>query len=435
MKPFVVAIDGPAGAGKSVTARAVAERLGLSHVDSGAMYRAVAWHARESGVPLDSQAALLGLLKRVKLATGPDGILVDGKPVESSIRSAEAGEAASRIAVHPEVRSWLVRIQRSLAKPPGIVMEGRDIGTVVFPRADIKIYLTASPEARTRRRYDELKTLGETPDLGAIEAAVRERDLRDLGRASSPLLRAPDAYPLDTSDLTLEEQVDVAAHWASLARQGPGRMGLIYRLGHDFAAAFSRTCLKFRLEGLERIPRKGPVLVACNHISFWDPPLVGSNVPRLLLFMAKQELFQNRLLGALISSYNSIPVQRGAQARSALRGAEEALGRGSAVLIFPEGTRSKIGRLLPPKPGVARLAAVARAPVLPAHISGSDQIRRSMLRQVTVRIRFGHMMMPPLGAAGGIEHSREYAERVMAEIAALGDGTDGAKARGETEWK
>jgi len=149
----------------------------------------------------------------------------------------------------------------------------------------------------------------------------------------------------------------------------------------------------------------------------------------LLLFLAKQELFQNRLLGALISSYNSIPVQRGAQARSALRGAEEVLGRGGAVLIFPEGTRSKIGRLLPPRPGVARLAAVARAPVLPAHISGSDQIRRSMLRQVTVRIRFGSMMMPPLGAAGRIEHSREYAERVMEEIAALGEsggaGTEG----------
>jgi cytidylate kinase len=140
MRPFVVAIDGPAGAGKSVTARAVAERLGLTHVDSGAMYRAVAWHAQESGVPLDSQAAVLGLLKRARLTTGPDGIQVDGKPVESWIRSAEAGEAASRIAVHSEVRSWLVRIQRSLAKAPGIVMEGRDIGTVVFPRADIKIY-------------------------------------------------------------------------------------------------------------------------------------------------------------------------------------------------------------------------------------------------------------------------------------------------------
>lgn len=432
MKPFVVAIDGPAGAGKSVTARAVAERLGLRHVDSGAMYRAVAWHAQERGVPLDSEGALVGLLKRVNLMAGPDGIRLDGAPVETWIRTAEAGEGASRIAVHPKVRTWLVRLQRSLAKPPGIVMEGRDIGTVVFPKADIKIYLTASPEARSRRRYEELRARGETPDLAAIEAAVRERDERDSGRATSPMVKARDAYPLDTSDLTLEEQVDVAVHWASLARLGPGRMTPIYRFGHDFAAAFSRTCLKFHLEGLEAIPRKGPLIVACNHISFWDPPLVGSNIPRLLLFMAKQELFQNRLFGALISSYNSIPVQRGAQARSALRGAEEALMRGWAVLIFPEGTRSKIGRMLPPKPGVARLAAVARAPVLPAHISGSDQIRRSMLRQVTVRIRFGSMIMPPLGASGGIEHSREYAERIMAEIAALSEGAGDAMARRES---
>ena len=431
MKAFVVAIDGPAGAGKSVTARAVAERLGLRHIDSGAMYRAIAWHAQEQGVPVDSEAALLGLLKRTSLAAGPEGLRIDGKEVESRIRTAEAGQAASRIAIYPRVRSWLVRLQRSLAKPPGIVMEGRDIGTVVFPRADIKIYLTASPEARSRRRYEELRARGEEADLTEIEAAVRERDLRDSGRASSPMLPAPDAYPLDTSNLSLGEQVDVAVEWAEKARLGPGRMGLIYRFGHDLAALFSRTCLKFHLEGLERIPRKGPLIVACNHISFWDPPLVGSNIPRLLLFMAKQELFQNRLLGALISSYNSIPVQRGAQARSALRGAEVALARGWAVLIFPEGTRSKIGRLLPPKPGVARLAAVARAPVLPAYISGSDQIRRSMLRQVTVRIRFGSMMMPPLGAAGRIEHSREYAERVMDEIAALGGVSRSVGAQGE----
>ncbi len=419
MKPFVLAIDGPAGAGKSVTARAVAKHLGIRHVDSGAMYRAVAWLAVRAKTPLDDEAALLALIRRTKLEATPEGLTADGEPLEAHIRSVQAGDAASRVAVHAGVRAALVRVQRTMAAPPGIVMEGRDIGTVVFPRADLKIFLTASVEARARRRHQDAIARGETIDVAATEALIRERDRRDEERAASPLRPAPDAIPLDTTELTLEAQVDLATHWARLAQAGPGRMTAFFRFGHDFVLWFARLFLKFRVEGTDHLPRAGPLIVACNHISFWDPPLVGAVIPRNAYFVAKAELFQNRLFGAILSGYNSIPIQRGAAARRGLRGAEDILAAGGAVVIFPEGTRSKTGAFLPPKSGIARLAAQTRSPVVPARITGSRQIRRSMLRQGEVRIVFGSPMMPPTGDAGGREGERAYARRIMAEIGAL----------------
>jgi cytidylate kinase len=176
---FVVAIDGPAGAGKSATASGVARRLGLTHIDSGAMYRAVAWLAGRRGLSLDSEPGLVQLVDGVRIEAGPEGLRIDGERVEEHIRTAAAGEAASRVAVHRGLREHLVGVQRSFARPPGIVMEGRDIGTVVFPRADLKIFLTASVEARARRRFEELEARGEAPSSEASTSAPR--------RSASPI--------------------------------------------------------------------------------------------------------------------------------------------------------------------------------------------------------------------------------------------------------
>lgn len=422
MRPFVLAIDGPAGAGKSVTARGVAARLGFLHVDSGAMYRAAAWLARERGASLDREDEVLRALDAVRFEVGPEGLRVDGRSVEAEIRTAEAGEAASLVAVHSRLRRRLVQIQRSLAKAPGVVMEGRDIGTVVFPKAHLKIFLTASVEARAARRFQELEARGERPDLHAIEAMLRDRDQRDAGRTESPLVPAGDAIPLDTTSLTLEEQVDLAGHWASLAVRGPGPTTPFYWFGSRFVKVFSRIALRFRIEGLDHVPRTGPLIVACNHISFWDPPLVGSNFPRPLHFLAKAELFQNKVFGAMLRGYNSIPIQRGAQARSGLRGGEEALNRGGAVLIFPEGTRNKSGAMLPPRAGIGRLAAVTRAPVLPVRITGSNHIRRSLARLELVRITLGSPLVAPPNIGGDREAEHAFACRIMDAISALQRG-------------
>ncbi len=428
MRPFIVAIDGPAGAGKSTTARGVAGRLGLLHVDSGAMYRAVGVLAQRAGIALTDEEALLRLVADLRFEPEPGGLRVGGDLVGEHIRSAAAADAASQVAVHPRLRDALVRVQRSMARVGGLVMEGRDIGTVVFPDADLKIFIVASPEARARRRLEELAGRGEPAAPTAIEEAIQGRDRRDRERAASPLLPAPDAIPLDTTALTTEAQIDLAAHWADLARRAPARMRFLYTLAHEFITLFARLALDFHVTGLERVPRKGPLLVAANHISFWDPPLIGATLPREAHYIAKAELFHNRLFGALISRYNAIPIRRGPQARVALRGAEEVLAGGGAVVIFPEGTRNRSGRFLPPRPGIARLAAQGRAPVLPTYISGSNQIRRSMLRKVPVRISFGLPMMPPVGP-GAREADRAYVRGIMDAIASL-------KAEQErTAWK
>ena len=419
MKAFVLAIDGPAGAGKSTTARGVAERLGLLHIDSGAMYRAIAWLALRQAVPLDDEESLVGLLSHTRFEPTTQGMLVNGERVEDAIRTAEAGEAASRVALHPLLRRRLVELQRSFAREPGLVMEGRDIGTVVFPNAHLKIFISAGAEARAERRYQELRERGLSPDRGAIVEAIQERDRRDMERQASPLVRAPDALVLDTTNLSPEEQVALAARWAELARRGPGRMTPVYWFGKNFTRAFARVFLNFHVEGLAGLPRRGPLIVACNHISFWDPPLVGATARRLMHFVAKAELFENRLFGGLLRSYNAIPIHRGSQARAGLRGAEDVLGAGGAVLIFPEGTRNKSHTLLAPRAGVARLSAATRSPVLPACITGSNQIRRSMLRQVPIRITFGSPMMPPRSERLGREEARAYASEVMEAIAAL----------------
>lgn len=203
----VIAIDGPAGAGKSTAARALAARLGFRHVDTGATYRAVAVLAAERHVPLDDDAALGRLVDDLVFDRIGDRVVVGGRDLTEVIRRRESGELASRVSARPAVRQRLVALQRTLAGAPGVVMEGRDIGTVVFPDAPVKFYLTASPAERARRRAAELRTGGAAVDETALAAEIARRDERDASRPVAPLRAAPDALTLDTTSLALEEVV------------------------------------------------------------------------------------------------------------------------------------------------------------------------------------------------------------------------------------
>lgn len=205
----VVALDGPGGSGKSTVARLVAERLGYLYVDTGAMYRAVGVLAREAGVPLDDEAAVVQVARDAALTFDGDGRLhAGGRDVSRAIRTLEAGEAASRVSAHPGVRRLLVEQQRSLAAAGDVVMEGRDIGTNVFPDAAVKVFVTARPEVRAARRAAELRARGEEANEDEVLAAVVERDRRDSERAFAPLRKAGDAVEVDTSELGIDHVVD-----------------------------------------------------------------------------------------------------------------------------------------------------------------------------------------------------------------------------------
>jgi cytidylate kinase len=206
---LVVAIDGPSGAGKSTAGRALARRLGYTFLDTGAMYRALALKALREEVPLDAPERLaeLAARSRIDLDAGGEVVRLDGEDVTTAIRSREVSAAASRVSVHPPVRRHMVARQKELGRAGGIVLDGRDVGTVVFPDADVKFYVDADARRRAERRHAELAATGTHSEVDAIEREIRLRDHADSTRTDSPLTRAPDAVYLDTTVLGPEDVV------------------------------------------------------------------------------------------------------------------------------------------------------------------------------------------------------------------------------------
>jgi cytidylate kinase len=212
-KRIIVAIDGPAGAGKSTIARHLARHFGLLNLETGAMYRAFALKALRGEIPLDDSGALERLAPEtdIRLESGGEEnrVLLDGEDVTGLIRNPTVTDAASRVSVFPPIRAWMVRLQQQLGAEGGVVMEGRDIGTVVFPHADAKIFLDAAPEVRGLRRFDQLGPEPAQQPEDVIRE-LRERDRRDRNRADSPLRPAKDAVLLDSTNMTLEQAVAAA---------------------------------------------------------------------------------------------------------------------------------------------------------------------------------------------------------------------------------
>jgi cytidylate kinase len=206
---LLIAIDGPSGAGKGTVARTIAARLGYRHVDTGAMYRAVAWKARHDGHDLADARAVAAVGRAASFTLEDGGVVIDGHDVTRAIRTPEMDAAASIVARHPEVRAALVERQRALGAAGGVVMEGRDIGSVVFPDADVKIYLDAAPEERARRRaQDAAHAAGAASGTGGVAEAMRTRDQSDSTRSVSPLVQVEDAEYVDTTHMAVSDVID-----------------------------------------------------------------------------------------------------------------------------------------------------------------------------------------------------------------------------------
>ncbi|HZQ53089.1 MAG TPA: (d)CMP kinase [Bryobacteraceae bacterium] len=223
-KRIIVAIDGPAGAGKSTLAKRVADKLGFIYINSGAMYRAVALWALRLNVALDDMHRLEQLAKaaNIELLPGDGRVVLNGEDVTEAIRDLRVSDAASKISVIPSVRRALLPAQRNIATRNSVVMEGRDIGSVVFPDAQVKIFLDADPRERARRRAQELQEEGRTAELQAISKQLEKRDERDRKRAEAPLVQAPDAQLVDTTGLSLDEVEDIVLRFIR-ARISNGR--------------------------------------------------------------------------------------------------------------------------------------------------------------------------------------------------------------------
>lgn len=212
---FVIAIDGPSGAGKGTVSRTLAHELGYRHIDTGAMYRAVGWKAAYEGLPLDDEAAVAALARRAEIVVEGGEVSIDGHDVTRAIRTPEIDKVASTVARLSAVREVLVARQREMGRDGGVVMEGRDIGTVVFPDADVKIFLDASAEERARRRANDQAHTGSRAGQAAVAEAIAARDKSDTTRAASPLTLAADAVLIDTTDMPI---ADVVARVIELVR-------------------------------------------------------------------------------------------------------------------------------------------------------------------------------------------------------------------------
>lgn len=211
--PYSIAIDGPAGAGKSTIAKAVARELGYVYIDTGAMYRAVGLFCLDQAIALTDEARVSEAVRDIDITIaydeeGAQQVFLNGANVSTRIRTQQVGDAASTVSQYPAVREKMVKLQQSLAEHTSVVMDGRDIASKVLPNADTKIYLTASVEERARRRANELREKGELCDIAEVEAEIRARDDRDMHRQHSPLIQVPEAVLVDSSTLTIDEPID-----------------------------------------------------------------------------------------------------------------------------------------------------------------------------------------------------------------------------------
>jgi len=409
----IVAIDGPAGSGKSTVGRALADHLGLEYLDTGAMYRGVTFGALRRGIDPADTEVVANLARNVDLTVEAGVVTVDGVDATIEIRGPEVTRAVSAVAANPAVREELVRRQREWARTRGGgVLEGRDIGTVVFPDADLKVYLTASPEVRAGRRSQEVTDL----DYQTVAADIARRDALDQGREASPLTQAHDAIVVDTSDLPVDRIVadlvarlapetgaspgatlqgpapastpashgsqPAAAGTSGLARGGdPGRHGharagtrgelLFYAGVRAVLVGFARVWFRVRARGTEHVPAHGAFILAPVHRSNLDFLLVLVTTRRRLRFLAKDTLWKG-IWGRIFTALGGIPVARGAADREALRTCIEVIEAGEPLVMFPEGTRQHGPEVQPLFDGPAFVQSRTGVPIVPVGIGGSE---------------------------------------------------------------
>lgn len=462
---LVVALDGPASSGKSSVGAAASARLGYRFCDTGLLYRAVTWLALDRGVTPDDADRLVALVDEVHLLDDGTGrlahVAVGDVDRTAEVRGPEVDVAVSSFSSVAPLRDALLQRQRRLADGGRIVMAGRDIGTVVLPDADLKLFLDASVEERARRRALERGVALETPEGSEILEELRRRDDLDSHRAVAPLRQADDAVVIRTDGNTFDMTVSVVVNTIRRAEAERGiveaatapparrekrerrpmiptpvatRMDPLIRIGSAVLRLIVRAIVRLRIEGdLAAIPRQGPLIVAANHASSADPVLIGAflneAIGRPLNWLGKRELTEWALAGWAFRRAGIHPVDRDAADLESFRTAMRILDAGQLLAVFPEGTRSRDGALQPVREGVGMLALRSGAPVLPVAVINSDVLwpRGKLLprfaKRVTVRYGTAFNVRDELAATGAPIRGREATQAatrlVMERIAAL----------------
>ena len=417
---FTIAMDGPVGAGKSSVACEVARRLNILHLDTGAMYRAFAWKALQLGISPEDEQALCELTKtampEVRYEGGAQHTYMDGKDVSGLIRTPEISMATSTVSRYAGVRRAMVARQQELAKQQSVLMDGRDIGTVVLKDATIKIYLTASAEVRAQRRFAELQEKGDPSTYEQVLADVIARDHQDMNREVDPLRPADDAQILDSSEMTQEQVVADIVRRVNLKLdkmpEPEEAFTPLYKFARALFGFLFHTFLPVTYHHLERVQLDAPCILLGNHSSMFDPMMIGYPVFRYhIRFLGKKELMKVPFVKWACEKVLMIPVDRHNMDMAAMRACLKTLKEGHMLGIFPEGTRHKEGVMQDMETGVSMIALRSGVKLLPAYISR----RPGLFRRV--HVYFHDPVSIKDIAARGI--NKEACDAVMERIAGV----------------
>ena len=417
-----IAIDGPGGAGKSSVAKTLAKKLGIIYVDTGALYRNIGLYVLNKGVDPKSEEKVVPLLDEINLeltfSEGKQIILLNGEDMGDAIRTPEASMAASAVSAIPKVREFLLDMQRNTAKKNSVVMDGRDIGTVILPNAEVKVFLTASPKARAERRYNELLAKGENVSFEQVYNEMVERDKNDSTRELAPCVKADDAVLIDNSNMTPEQTCDAILKIV----KKKSKVRNFYSFAKPIVAPIYRLVMRVKASGLENVPSDGGLILCANHIGAIDVVSIGAVCPRQLTFVAKKELFSVPVLGAIVKALGAIKVDRGGGDIGAIKASVAAAESGKVLSIFPQGHRfpGVDPAKTPIHHGVGLIAYHSGCDVLPVCIK-INGARYGFLKRVEVV--FGKVIKnSELGFEnGGTAEYKAATEKIFAEVVKMGD--------------
>lgn len=383
---FIVAIDGPAGTGKGTVTEKLSKKLGLINIDTGATYRCVTLAMIKENIKLEELEKINKLLENIQIELKNEKkeqiVLLNGEDVTKQIRSKEVTSLVSQVSSIKEVRLAMTGLQRKMAEGKSVIMEGRDIGTYVFPGADVKIYLDADVEERAKRRYKQNQEKGIEMSYKEILENIKKRDENDKNREFGALKVANDAIVIDTTNMSIHQVVAKIEKIIKEKQKSIKLLEKIYSIRPETKwKKFVRKVIKGFLSGLYHIvyrvkitgsvPEEGAYIICANHINYLDAAAVVLFNKRMVHFIGKEDLFRFRILNWLAHVFDIIPIKRNMQDMEAMKRCLKILKSGGLLGIFPEGTRKGMQKHMKAKNGAAYMAIKTGTPVIPVGIYGT----------------------------------------------------------------
>lgn len=431
---FIVAIDGPAGTGKGTITKRISKSRKLVNIDTGATYRCVTLAMQKENIGLEELERIKEMLEKIDIQMenreGEQFFYLDGEDVSQKIRSKEVTQMVSQVSSIKEVRLKMVDLQRKLAEGKDVIMEGRDIGTYVFPKADVKIYLDADEDERAKRRVRQNEEKGIQMTYEEVLENIRKRDENDKNKEMGALKVANDAIVIDSTHLTIEEvtkKVEMIIDEKKKAIQKAEKLEKVayYERKETVWKKFVRSCVKGFLAGLyhisyrvkitgkENIPETGSYILCANHINYLDAAAIILLNKRKVRFVAKEELYRFGILAWLGHLFDIIPIKRNKQDLESMKRCIKALKNGELLGIFPEGTRKGLEKNQKVKNGAAFMALRTKTKVIPVGIHGSFKLGSKVF------VNYGEPMDFSQYAANDKEALEEVSSKIMNEIIRL----------------